>query len=182
MNTQSPPTTFPQETLSSFPQETLSSLRSNVLRSPLRKDVSPEELSRQNDFLSRIHRLFQDREAHPSAFVHTFGCQQNVADGQTLSGMLREMGFSFTDNPQEADFVILNTCAVREHAEDRVFGHLGALTHSKRANPEQVIAVCGCMAQEERVRNKIRETYRHVDLVFGPQSLWKFPELLWRVY
>ena len=92
------------------------------------------------------------------------------------------MGFSFTDDPKEADLVLLNTCAVREHAEQRVFGNLGALTHTKRANPEQVIALCGCMAQEPRVGQRVRESYRHVNLVFGPHALWRFPELLWQVY
>ena len=114
--------------------------------------------------------------------MDTFGCQQNVADGQKLMGMLEEMGFSFTDEPKEADLVILNTCAVREHAEQRVFGNLGALTHTKRENPEQVICLCGCMAQEERVARRVKESYRHVDLVFGPHALWRFPELLWQVY
>ena len=144
--------------------------------------LPPEDLSRQRDYTENIRRLFARRQAHPLAFVHTYGCQQNVADGQKLRGMLREMGFSFTEDPKEADLVILNTCAVREHAEQRVFGNLGALTHTKRENPEQVIAVCGCMAQETRVSERIRQSYRHVDLVFGPHVLWKFPELLWQVY
>ena len=78
--------------------------------------------------------------------------------------------------------MILNTCAIREHAEDRVFGNLGALTHTKKENPEQVICLCGCMAQEPRVSERIKKSYPHVDLVFGPQALWKFPELLWQVY
>ena len=72
--------------------------------------------------------------------------------------------------------------SIREHAEQRVFGNLGILTHSKKENPEQVIALCGCMAQEERVAKRIKESYRHVDLVFGPHALWRFPELLWQVY
>ena len=78
--------------------------------------------------------------------------------------------------------MLLNTCAIREHAEDRVFGNLGALTHTKKENPEQVICLCGCMAQEPRVSERIKKSYPHVDLVFGPQALWKFPELLWQVY
>ena len=96
--------------------------------------------------------------------------------------MLEEMGFTFTEDPKEADLALLNTCAIREHAEQRVFGNLGILTHSKKENPEQVIVLCGCMAQETRVAKRVRESYRHVDLVFGPQALWRFPELLWQVY
>ena len=149
-----------------------------------RKDVlvAPADLDRQRDFEQKIKAMFIAREAHPLACVDTFGCQQNVADGQTLQGMLAAMGFSFTARPEEADLVILNTCAVREHAEDRVFGNLGALTHTKKANPEQIICLCGCMAQEERVSQRVRRSYPHVNLVFGPHALWKFPELLWQVY
>ena len=149
-----------------------------------RKDVlvSPADLERQRDFQQKIKAMFDAREAHPLACVDTFGCQQNVADGQMLQGMLAGMGFSFTDRPEDADLVILNTCAVREHAEDRVFGNLGALTHTKKANPEQVICLCGCMAQEPRVSQRIKKSYPLVNLVFGPHALWKFPELLWRVY
>ena len=147
------------------------------------KVLVPEaELRRQREFGARVRAMFAAREAHPIACVDTFGCQQNVADGQKLMGMLEQMGFTFTGEPREADLVILNTCAVREPAEQRVFGNLGLLTHTKRENPEQVIALCGCMAQEERVSKRVRESYRHVDLVFGPHALWKFPELLWQVY
>ena len=113
------------------------------------KVLVPEaDLSRQREFERRVRAMFGAREAHPRACVDTFGCQQNVADGQKLMGMLAQMGFSFTQEPREADLVILNTCAVREHAEQRVFGNLGILTHTKKENPEQVIALCGCMAQE----------------------------------
>lgn len=144
--------------------------------------VPPEALARQRDFQEKIRAMFAAREAHPLACVDTFGCQQNEADGQRLKGMLREMGFTLTADPKEADVVLLNTCAVREHAEQRVFGNLGILTHTKKENPEQIIGLCGCMAQEERVSRRVRESYRHVDLVFGPHALWRFPELLWQVY
>jgi len=145
--------------------------------------IVPEaELVRQREFEGKIKALFESREAHPVACVDTFGCQQNVADGQKLMGMLQEMGFALTEEPLEADLVILNTCAVREHAEDRVFGNLGALTHAKKENPEMILCLCGCMAQEERVSERIKKSYPLVNLVFGPHALWKFPELLWQVY
>jgi len=149
-----------------------------------RKDVliPAEDLARQQEFEAKIKEMFAARDAHPVACVDTFGCQQNVADGQKLMGMLEMMGFSFTHDPKEADLVILNTCAVREHAEDRVFGNLGALTHTKKENPAQIICLCGCMAQEERVSERIKRSYPHVNLTFGPHALWKFPELLWQVY
>ena len=144
--------------------------------------ISAEDLACQQEFQKKIAAMFAAREAHPRACIDTFGCQQNVADGQKLMGMLSECGFTFTEDAKEADLVILNTCAIREHAEQRVFGNLGILTHTKKENPEQVICLCGCMAQEERVSKRIKESYRHVNLVFGPQALWKFPELLWQVY
>ena len=137
-------------------------------------------MARQREFMNKIRTLWG--ETQPAACVETFGCQQNVADGQRLMGMLEACGFRFTGEPEKADLVLVNTCAVREHAEQRVFGNLGILTHTKKENPRQVIILCGCMAQEERVANRVRESYRHVDLVFGPQALWKFPELLWQVY
>ena len=149
-----------------------------------RRDVQvpAADLARQRAFEEKIAARFAARQAHPAACVDTVGCQQNEADGQRLKGMLARCGFTFTEEPGEADLVILNTCAVREHAEQRVFGNLGMLTHTKRENPEQVVALCGCMAQEERVSRRVRESYRHVDLVFGPHALWRFPELLWQVY
>ena len=92
------------------------------------------------------------------------------------------MGCEFTDEADRADIIVLNTCAIRDHAEKRVFGNLGALTHTKKKNPEQIICLCGCMAQRPEIAEKVRTSYRHVDLVFGPQAMWKFPELLYRVY
>ena len=145
--------------------------------------VSPERLARQREIEQEIKTHLAETLDHtPLAYVDTFGCQQNVADSEHLMGMLRQMGFSFTDDTFKADVVVLNTCAVREHAEKRVYGNLGALTHTKKANPRQVICLCGCMAQQKRVADKVRQSYRHVDLVFGPHALWQFPELLQKVY
>lgn len=144
--------------------------------------ISAEDLGRQREFADRLRAMFAQRQAHPRACVDTFGCQQNVADGQKLMGMLQDCGFTLIDEPQEADVVILNTCAVREHAEDRVFGNLGALTHGKKEHPEQILCLCGCMAQEPQVSERVKKSYPMVNLVFGPHALWKFPELLWQVY
>ena len=143
--------------------------------------IPPEQLERQREFEQKIRALHGDGAA-PLAMVDTFGCQQNVADSQHIMGMLEAMGFGFTDDPARAAVVVLNTCAIRDHAEKRVYGTLGALTHTKKANEQQIICLCGCMAQRPEVAEKVRTSYRHVDLVFGPQALWKFPELLWQVY
>ena len=140
------------------------------------------QMARQREFTEKIHDIHRARGRTPLALVDTFGCQQNVADSQHILGMLRDMGCDFTDDPARADIVVMNTCAIRDHAEKRVYGTLGALTHTKKANPEQIICLCGCMAQRPEVARRVRESYRHVDLVFGPQALWKFPELLYRVY
>ncbi len=116
----------------------------------------------------------------PLAFTHTYGCQGNVSDSERINGMLKEMGFDFTDDPEKADFILFNTCAVREHAEDRVFGNVGALKHVKNRNPSLIIALCGCMVQRETVANKIRASYPHVNLVFGTHVISRFPELLYK--
>ena len=149
-----------------------------------RKTVLLDEaqLERQREYTRQLAALHQQRGKPVYALVDTFGCQQNVADSQHILGMLRDMGCQFTDDAAQADIVVLNTCAIRDHAEKRVYGNLGALTHTKKQNPEQVICLCGCMAQRPEVAEKVRQSYRHVDLVFGPQALWKFPELLYQVY
>ena len=116
----------------------------------------------------------------PLAFTHTYGCQGNVSDGERINGMLAEMGFGFTDDLDSADFILYNTCAVREHAEDRVFGNVGALKHVKNRNPNLIIALCGCMVQQKTVADKIRASYPHVSLVFGTHVISRFPELLYR--
>ena len=149
-----------------------------------RKNVvlSDGDMARQREFTEKIKDLHIQRGKAVHALVDTFGCQQNVADSQHIMGMLEAMGCDFVTEPAEADIIVLNTCAIRDHAEKRVYGNLGALTHTKKANPEQIICLCGCMAQRPEVAEKVRQSYRHVDLVFGPQVLWKFPELLYQVY
>ena len=144
--------------------------------------VPPQALERQRDFTARIAAHHAGAGKTPLALVETFGCQQNVADSQRIMGMLRDMGCGFTDDPYRADIIVINTCAIRENAEKRVYGTLGQLTHTKAEHPEQVVCLCGCMAQQPSVAEKVRQSYRHVDLVFGPQALWKFPELLYGVY
>ena len=132
-------------------------------------------------YIEKVRSINEKREAPPLAHVHNYGCQLNVTDGEKLKGLLFKMGFGFTEVPEEADLVIFNTCAVREHAEMRVLGNVGALNHTKKAKPDQIICVCGCMVQQEHMAEKIRRSYPIVDLVFGPHELWRFPELLLRV-
>ena len=143
--------------------------------------VSTEELAQQKEFSAKVRSFNAQHTRAPLALVDTFGCQQNVADGEMLMGLLRDMGYELTDNEAVADVILLNTCAIREHAEKRVYGHLGRLTHTKEAKPDQIICLCGCMAQQKVVADKIKNSYRHVDLVLGPQAEWRLPELLWEV-
>ncbi len=114
----------------------------------------------------------------PLAFVDTYGCQQNEADSERVRGYLEAMGFGFTNDEERARIIVINTCAIREHAEQRVFGNVGALVHVKRRHPDTLICLCGCMVQQPHAAKKLRESYRHVDLVFGPHALWRFPEMI----
>lgn len=133
-------------------------------------------------FLEEAAEIMKNRARGdvPAAFVRTYGCQQNVADGEKIKGILSEMGFSFTDEPEEADFILFNTCAVREHAEDRVFGNVGALKNVKRRHPSVMIAVCGCMTEQEHIAEKLKKSFPFVDLVFGTNAIHKLPEMMYR--
>ncbi|MCI8807973.1 MAG: tRNA (N6-isopentenyl adenosine(37)-C2)-methylthiotransferase MiaB [Oscillospiraceae bacterium] len=144
--------------------------------------VPAADIQRQKEYCQELRALNAQKPAPPRAYVDTYGCQQNEADSELLRGMLWDMGYQIADTDQGADVIVINTCAIREHAEQRVFGNVGALVHGKRKNPAQIVCLCGCMAQEPHVAERLRKTYRHVDLVFGPQALWRFPELLRRVY
>lgn len=144
------------------------------------QDASKKEYAKQQ--LVQFSALFSERFGKsPLAYVHSFGCQQNVSDGEKIKGQLADIGFGFTDDQQQAQLILFNTCAVRENAEDKVFGTLGDLKHFKEQNPNTVIAVCGCMAQQKHVAEKIRSTYRQVDLVFGTFAYNEFYQMLWEV-
>lgn len=143
--------------------------------------VSAEELAKQKEYIIKVGSVlsakYQDK---PKACVITYGCQQNVADSEKIKGMLELMGYDFTENRLEAKLIVFNTCAVREHAEDRVFGNVGALKTYKRENPDTVIALCGCMMQQKHIADKIKQSYPFVDLVFGTHVVHCLPELLYR--
>ena len=146
------------------------------------RNIPREELDKQLPFYEKVRQHYIDLkpESPPLACIRTFGCQQNVADSEHIKGMLAQMGFGFTEEPEEADLILFNTCAVREHACDRVFGNVGALKHIKRRRPEVLIAVCGCMVQQPHVAEKLKESYPFVGLVFGTHVIHRFPELMWQ--
>jgi len=145
-------------------------------------NVSDEEKARQREYAEKVQELlaqsFPDRA--PKAFIHTYGCQGNVADSERIMGMLGSMGYEFCDELSQADFVLYNTCAVREHAEDRVFGNVGILKKYKEENRSLITALCGCMMQQQHVRDKIYKSYPYVDIVFGTNVVYRLPELLYK--
>ena len=143
--------------------------------------ITPEQLEAQFGYCDRIAAYWAQRGITPKAYVETYGCQQNEADSEKLRGYLTQSGYAIAGEAEGADVVILNTCAIREHAEQRVFGNLGALTHTKRRHPDQKIFLCGCMAGETKVSTRIKNSYPHVDGVFSTHHLWQFPEILCRV-
>ncbi len=118
----------------------------------------------------------------PYACVRTYGCQQNVSDGEKIKGQLVEMGFNLTSDINKADFILFNTCAVREHAEEKVFGNIGVLKHCKNRNSLLKVAICGCMTEQEHIMRKIKASYPFVDLVFGTKSMSDFPRLIYECY
>ena len=115
-------------------------------------------------------------------FVRTYGCQGNQADGETIAGILEFIGYTKTDEVEEADVVLLNTCAVRENAEDKVFGEIGALKRLKVNNPDLIIGICGCMSQQPHVVDKVLQSYPQVDLIFGTHNINRLPALLKEAY
>ena len=143
--------------------------------------ISQDQLDIQFACCDKIAAYWQEKGITPIAYVETYGCQQNEADSEKLRGYLTQSGYAMGSEAEGADVVIMNTCAIREHAEQRVFGNLGALTHTKRRHPEQKIFLCGCMAGETKVSDRIKKSYPHVDGVFSTHHLWQFPEILWNV-
>ena len=147
----------------------------------MREIIDISRIKAQEAICAEIFETVTADGKRPLAMVDTYGCQQNEADSEKLRGYLAEMGYGFTQDEFQADVIVVNTCAVREHAEMRVLGNVGALNHTKKNNPNQIIAVCGCMVQQEHMAEKIKKSYPVVDLVFGPHELWRFPELLQQV-
>lgn len=139
-----------------------------------------EAVQRQKDKILEIKHILSSLPPQ-KAYIETYGCQQNVSDSEIIMGMLESMGYIRAKSKDDADFILFNTCAVRENAELKVYGNLGALKHHKAKKENLIIAVCGCMMQQKEVSDRIKSKYKHVDLVFGTHSLYSFPELLLRV-
>ena len=144
--------------------------------------LPPEKVAEQQLFTDRLRAWNAEYEKvnrrRRKAFVLTFGCQQNEADGERLAGMASAMGYELVKAPEDADFIIVNTCAIREHAELKALSTIGQYKHIKTKNPELVIAVCGCMVTQEHRKDDIKFKYPYVDFVFGTSSIHRMPQLL----
>ena len=142
-----------------------------------------EEPARQYYFMAKcqdwVREFEQKKGRRPTAFIQTFGCQMNARDSEKLLGILEEAGF-VQGADENSDFVLYNTCTVRENANLKVYGRLGYLGGLKRKNPDMLIALCGCMMQEPQVVEKIRKSYRHVDIIFGTHNIFRLAELIFR--
>ena len=134
----------------------------------------------EKDYIKEVRALLEKRQGEHRAFVHTYGCQQNFSDGEKLEGLLEQMGYTIADTDENAEFVIFNTCAIRENAEKRVFGNVGILKKAHSENPDMIIAVCGCMVQQEHIAEKFRQSYPFVDIVFGTHAATRLPELVYK--
>ncbi len=148
----------------------------------LSTEAPVQEPERQYYFMAKLRALVSEKSKKLGrplvASAQTFGCQMNARDSEKITGILEAVGYEITEN-EKADFIVYNTCTVRENANLKVYGHLGMMGHEKKKNPDMMIALCGCMMQEPQVVEKIRKSYRFVDLVFGTHNLYKFAELVY---
>lgn len=139
-------------------------------------DISKEEIQEQKEYIDNIKELIKGRSL--KYHIITYGCQMNIHDSEKLAGMLNSMGYTETSDQAEADLILFNTCCVRENAEHRVYGNVGALYLNKQQNPNLIIGICGCMMQQRDVSDYITKKFPFVDLIFGTHNLHRFPKLL----
>ncbi len=141
--------------------------------------ATPEEIQAQKNYTAKIRAVVSEMTV-PKACVVTYGCQQNEADSERIMGTLHEMGYEPTAEPKDADIIIVNTCAVRDHAEKKALSITGGYKHLKNKKPSLIIGVCGCMVSKSDMSDKIKHSYPYIDIVFGTENLWKLPEILYR--
>lgn len=148
--------------------------------------MNTEETKLQYEYIEKVKNIVEKMSKEKGrsllACVTTFGCQMNAKDSEKLCGILRSCGYELTEDEEVADFVIFNTCTVRDNANQRVYGRLGVLHHRKKSYKELKVALCGCMMQEQSVIEKIKSSYGFVDLIFGTHNIYKFAQLLYRMY
>lgn len=146
--------------------------------------VSNEEMHIQREYISKIKAIVERDIAdgkRRNACVITYGCQQNEADSERIAGMLCDMGYTLVKSENEADIIIVNTCAVRDHAEKRALSITGGYKHLKAANPDLIIGIGGCMVSKKEMSDKVKHSYPYIDFVFGTERMWRLPEIIWTV-
>ena len=156
----------------------------HILNNEIEEQIPVNEPARQEYFMDKCHEIVEEMIIKngkvPTFHVSTFGCQMNAHDSEKLSGILEKIGYAETEEESDADFVIYNTCTVRENANQKLYGHLGALKKKKESTDGMLIGICGCMMQQPEVVDVIRSKYRFVDIVFGTFNFYKLAELLYK--
>ena len=147
----------------------------DMLKAASRKKAATVFMPASFDKKEELEKLVKDEKY----FIHTFGCQANVRDEETMRGLLEDVGYAYTDKPEEATLIIINTCAVRENAEDKVYGEIGNLKHLRRKNKDLVIAICGCMVEQPEILKRLMETFTEVNLYFGTHEIAQLYSLVY---
>ena len=152
-------------------RSTLQTMERNIKR------ITEEQIGTQYGYMARVRELLGDRPR--GVYMQTFGCQQNEADSERLCGMAEEMGYTVVSEPEEADLILVNTCAIREHAELKTLSIAGQFKHIKEKNPDLLIGICGCMVSQEHRIDDIKNKYPYIDFLFGTSDNYRFPEILY---
>ena len=142
-----------------------------------KKRTKEEVLVKTNEYI--VKENLKKLGINKKYYVKTYGCQMNEHDSENIKAILEDMSFEETENFEEANIILLNTCAIRENAHNKVFGYLGKIKHLKETRPEIIVGICGCMAQEEVVVNEILEKYKWIDIVFGTHTIHDLPTILY---
>lgn len=150
------------------------------------KIIPIEDIEKQNYYMQSLRDINLGKDEQPIACIKTFGCQMNEHDSEKISGMVERMGYRIVPDEIEGkyegricDLIVFNTCCIRENAEEKVFGHIGALKGAKRAKPEMITVVCGCMTEQQHIVDEINKKYKNVDVVFGTHNLYRLPEFVY---
>ncbi len=150
----------------------------NENKKPRDRHISADAAAAQREYASFVREY--NKGAHRYVYVETFGCQQNEADSESLAGIAADMGYELTEDPEQARLILVNTCAVREHAEKKALSSIGQLKHLKKREPSTIIGVCGCMVAQISRAEQLKNSYPYVDFTFGTESLYMLPELVWK--
>ena len=151
----------------------------------MNKIFTKEYINNQIVFVEKCKKILKKelKTSLPLFFVHSYGCQGNVSEGEKIKGILKNIGFFETNEIKKANIIILNTCAIREKAQEKVFSNLGNILKLKLSckNENKIVGVCGCMVQQKHVEEKLRQNFKEINLVFGPHVIYKLPQMLFEI-